>query len=374
MELVHSGNAHFVDEDYTAAADAYSRALAALGAQTGTEALVADAHAKRAAVHLKLRQLREAVADADAALRLNDALAVVHLRKGIALFELDEFAAARRAFTDGTRAVPKGDEALAKRFRTWLRKCDAELEGDSEHELALDNNSPPSPVTAPALQPPPVAAPQPQPQPQPQPPAVRHEWYQSGTHVSVSILQKKLAAADVSVTIEPKLLRVQLKLNGNVVDALHTRLFDDVVVAESTWKVLSTKVEIKLKKQAAGAHWDQLEEALFQSGARVVTGPAAVFEEKQDAPARPYASKRDWNRIEKSLGEEIELEKPEGEEAMQRLFRDIYAKADDNTRRAMNKSFQTSGGTVLSTNWGEVKEKDYEKERVAPDGMEWKKA
>jgi hypothetical protein len=39
----------------------------------------------------------------------------------------------------------------------------------------------------------------------------------------------------------------------------------------------------------------------------------------------------------------------------------------------MNKSMQTSGGTCLSTNWGEVKEKDYEKEQVAPKGMEWKK-
>lgn len=42
-----------------------------------------------------------------------------------------------------------------------------------------------------------------------------------------------------------------------------------------------------------------------------------------------------------------------------------------NTRRAMIKSYQTSGGTVLSTNWKEVAEKDYEKDRVAPKGQEF---
>lgn len=50
----------------------------------------------------------------------------------------------------------------------------------------------------------------------------------------------------------------------------------------------------------------------------------------------------------------------------------VTGNANEDTRRAMNKSFQTSGGTVLSTNWGEVGEKDYEKERQAPEGMQWK--
>ena len=41
----------------------------------------------------------------------------------------------------------------------------------------------------------------------------------------------------------------------------------------------------------------------------------------------------------------------------------------------MIKSYQTSGGTVLSTNWKDVKEKDYEgRDRPeAPKGQQWAK-
>jgi len=88
---------------------------------------------------------------------------------------------------------------------------------------------------------------------------------------------------------------------------------------------------------------------------------------------KPYASNKNWDAIDKEIQSELDAEKPEGDQALNGLFKQIYERADENTRRAMMKSYQTSGGTVLSTNWGEVADKDYEgKDRPsAPDGQEW---
>ncbi|CAN0129168.1 unnamed protein product [Ectocarpus fasciculatus] len=102
------------------------------------------------------------------------------------------------------------------------------------------------------------------------------------------------------------------------------------------------------------------------------TSGAAPVEQPPTKVARPYSSTKDWDVVEKEVQKELEAEKPGGEQALNDLFKSIYGKADEDTRRAMVKSFQTSGGTVLSTNWDEVGKADYEKERQAPKGMEWK--
>ena len=60
-----------------------------------------------------------------------------------------------------------------------------------------------------------------------------------------------------------------------------------------------------------------------------------------------------------------------GDAAVNEFFQKLYADADDDTRRAMLKSYQESGGTTLSTNWDEVRKAPVEVK--PPEGSEWKK-
>ena len=70
---------------------------------------------------------------------------------------------------------------------------------------------------------------------------------------------------------------------------------------------------------------------------------------------------KDWSKIEKEiLAEEAEEQKNTKSSSVDDFLKQIYANATDEQKRAMVKSFQTSNGTVLSTNWDEVKKTNYE--------------
>lgn len=292
----------------------------------------------------------------------------------------------------GDRPEPQG-----RRYDVWLRKTTLELGEHDEQgmtvvaeggikELRQEQGAKGIEATVPRSQPSPTHPPS----SAPAIPAghVKFQFYQTTSYVTVTILYKGLREEDANVSVQPRHLKVSVGADG---DALFDRaLFETVVPEESTSKIFATKVEVKLRKAMEGLTWPELCALSPGAAASVHTvsaptpdshatalpslaqGPATAPSSK---PLRPYASTKDWGAVEKEISKELESEKPEGDEALNTLFRDIYAKGSDETRRAMVKSFQTSGGTVLSTNWEEVGKKDYEKEeeRKAPEGMEWRK-
>ncbi|KAI9003654.1 SGS domain-containing protein [Gaertneriomyces semiglobifer] len=205
----------------------------------------------------------------------------------------------------------------------------------------------------------------PQPAPYLPPSKIRHEWFQTDSFITLTVFVKKIPSENVSLNLTPRTLSLTINLpSGNDYSLELDPLAHDIVPDESKWSVLSTKVEIKLKKQVVGIRWGTLEGE--ESGP---TGSIAGASAEKDKPAYPSSAKKkhDWD----ALARETDTEKPEGEQALNALFQQIYRDADENTRRAMMKSYVESNGTCLSTNWSEVGSKKVEV--TPPEGMEAKK-
>ena len=208
----------------------------------------------------------------------------------------------------------------------------------------------------------------------------RYQWYQSYDWISVEVFVKgtKQKPEDAVVTkFEAK--RFILRVEDGHEDGpyeLNVALADEIVAGESKVERLSTKVELRLRKREAGRQWPGLEQGGDKvSATRTMANgsqpTAAANASDQETVKSKKKSPKEWAALEAELDELEKDEKPEGEAALQALFKDIYAKADPDTQRAMMKSFQESNGTVLSTNWSEVGSKKVEVQ--PPDGMEAKK-
>jgi suppressor of G2 allele of SKP1 len=108
------------------------------------------------------------------------------------------------------------------------------------------------------------------------------------------------------------------------------------------------------------------------------SGPAlSAFPPDSSAPSSGLKPRKNWEAVTdtilKSDKEKTISEDPNagGDGAVNGFFQKIYADADEDTRRAMMKSYVESGGTTLSTNWQEVGVKPVEVK--PPEGSEWKK-
>ncbi|PRD22220.1 UNVERIFIED_CONTAM: Sugt1 [Trichonephila clavipes] len=193
-------------------------------------------------------------------------------------------------------------------------------------------------------------------------PNVKYDWYQTESHVVLNVLVKNVKPENVRVDIIDSKLNCAAKHADDSDFSLALHLAHEIQTPQTRWKVLPSKIEIKLPKVESGM-WKKLEKELIEP------------EKKIDEIIKTYPSskiqKKDWDKVAVEIQKEEADEKLEGEAALNDIFQKIYADGSDETRKAMNKSFMESGGTVLSTSWNDVASKKVEVK--PPDGMEFKK-
>ncbi|KAA3473462.1 protein SGT1-like protein B-like [Gossypium australe] len=379
----------FIDDHFELALDLYSQAI-----QLNPKN--AELYADRAQANIKLNNLTEAVADANKAIELDPSMSKAYLRKATACMKLEEYQTAKAALETGATLAP-GEF----RFSKLIKECEERIAEETDElpkqmvKEVTTNSVPAKEVELVKDAPVPMAV------VAPPKPIYRHEFYQKPEEVVVTVFAKGIPRECVKVDYGEQILSLSIEAPGK--DAYHfqPRLFRKVlheihvieiliIPEKCRYDVLSTKIEIRLAK-AEPIHWASLEFSREDAVPQRVNVSSVLHPKtlqkfisismdfavcELSANQRPvYPSSKpkrvDWDKIEAQVKKEEKDEKLDGDAALNKFFRDIYQDADEDTRRAMQKSFVESNGTVLSTNWKEVGAKKVE--GSPPDGMEVKK-
>lgn len=192
---------------------------------------------------------------------------------------------------------------------------------------------------------------------------VRLEWFQSNESICFTFYVRDRQETDVEVTATSRRLEVVIHLDGDSNEYRHCveHFYGELSGAAPVVSVRPMKVEVTVAK-ATPAYWPVLE---APTGKAVAATPTSQLSLNPEGPPNPNRRAKDWGSLKVE-----EEEKPEGEEALNKLFQNIYGNGSDEQRRAMIKSFTESGGTVLSTNWDDIGKKKVEPQ--PPKGMEAK--
>ncbi|CAN6485791.1 unnamed protein product [Victoria cruziana] len=370
-ELEKRASEAFLDDNFELALELYTQALSLDGRN-------ANLLANRAQVNIKLERFTDAVADTNKAIELDRSMTKAYLRKGIACIQLEEYETAKAALKIGASLDPSN-----AKLKNLIEECDKRIAEEMNDVLRApaSMNLPSSVLHAlgsPATGTEPVkekvvgqgstrstsALVSPKPK-------YRHEFYQKPNEVVLTIFAKGVPAKNVVIEFGEQMLSVAIDVPGEGTFFFQPRLFAKIVPKMSRYEVLSTKIEIRLHK-ADTINWTSLE---YKRKAKVSTLPKlnSPTDLKTERPTYPSSKSKgvDWDKLEAEVKKEEKDEKLDGDAALNKFFREIYQNADEDTRRAMSKSFVESNGTVLSTNWKDVGGKRVE--GSAPDGLEFRK-
>ncbi|CAI6298888.1 unnamed protein product [Periconia digitata] len=384
MDQAAKGAAALSAAKYDEAIQLYTQALA-------TNPKAVSYYIQRSTAYQRCSRYPEALADAEIAVVLahqrarRELIRDAQLRRAIALFFTEKYADA-----DHILSIVKKLDDKEKTSGVWGMKIANKLkalpEDDERRKVSVEDipqvelPTAPEPTKSAASdkskgeqKSEPVA-----PKPVVPTPAdkIKHEWYQNNDSVFITLLAKGVNPDKIDFEIEKDSLSVSFPIGDTGSSFLFTLdpLFAEVDCDSSRLSGKATKVEIALKKATPGIKWHKLE---GDQGVKPITGntttlPSHVLQNKPESgPAYPTSSKKgakNWDKLaDENLNEDGD--DAEGDETS-RFFKTLYKGAGADQQRAMMKSYQESGGTVLSTDWGSVGNKFIKPE--PPQGMEAK--
>jgi len=194
----------------------------------------------------------------------------------------------------------------------------------------------------------------------------RYEFYETDEKVIISIFDRGADPDQVKVGFQPRELTYAHGEKSLSLQPLKGQIDPD----KSTYSVGKVKVEVSLAKRVQG-RW----------GSLVGEAPDPLANSSYVAPptttSAPPRRQKNWEGISDEILKSDKEKNPDedpnvgGDSTLNSFFQKIYSDADEDTRRAMMKSFSESGGTTLSTNWDEVKKATVEVK--PPAGAEYKK-
>ncbi|EAR85333.2 SGS domain protein (macronuclear) [Tetrahymena thermophila SB210] len=373
----------------------YDQAVALL-----TQSLVAnqsyDALVQKARALTELNNLESALADSTSAIALDGARPEAYFVKGTALFRKGDIKGAQAELQ---HAFERSSSSLQNVVKRWLNKCEAELSNKdfkgSVPVSASSTNTTNTTTTTTTTTNTTTSNTTEEVKHSDKPKVadilsgtgkIAYTWYQTTKSVGIEINHSLQRKEDLKTIFEAKKVDISFPIgNGSDYD-LTLDLFDEIVPETVKVTVHLSKIEIVMEKKKPDQSWKSLngtvkfEEIPTAKTETNQTEAKKVVVQAANPPSYPTSSlkKKNWDKIDMEIEEDMKKNKSEyliSDDPMKGIFKQIYDASDENTKRAMMKSYLTSGGTVLSTNWDEVKDKDYEgKDRPeAPKGQEWRK-
>ncbi|SPO21207.1 related to SGT1 - subunit of SCF ubiquitin ligase complex [Ustilago trichophora] len=210
----------------------------------------------------------------------------------------------------------------------------------------------------------------------------KFDFYQTDTALTLSVFIKSADPSNLSVDIGEQSLSVKATSSSTGSEYVLSidPLFSTVDPTSSSYKVLSTKIDVILHKAQPGLRWAQLHAGA--SSHSVISAATPSYAAANPPASTAPRSRSKWDSFNPDEDDDNttsataapapvgEKGADGGEADINKFFQKLYADADDDTKRAMMKSYQESGGTSLSTDWSKVGKE--QTKITPPDGMEAK--